>query len=287
MSKATESVSRGVLYVATGAKYVDDAIRSSSSVRRHMPDLDIAIVTDLPERVAGKFEHVIELPGSPRHSFLDKVVGLGLSPFEDTLFLDADTFVCESCTEVFDLLPRFDLAVAHDACRVGAPVDCPESFGELNTGVLVFRQTEEMQALLRRWLENYRLDDEQAPGERNDQPSFRVALFESNIRFHVLTPEYNFILWYPAFSGEYGRVKIVHGKWHLERVADLANDTEKARVILPSFRWSTRHDLVLLSPDGPLLQQAARLAAIYLGLRTVTWPNFVNRVRRWAGRPPA
>ena len=251
-----------------------------------MPGLAIAVVTDLPSKAGAEFDQVIECTTPPRYSFFDKVLALQDSPFEDTLFLDADTVVCDSCLEAFDLLERFDLAIAHDSSRLGASVDCTDAFVELNTGVLFFRRTDAVRRLFGRWLEAYRLGDERAPGERHDQPFLRAELFQSDVRFYVLTPEYNLTLWHPGFVGSRGRVKVVHGKWHLERVAALVNETERARLVLPSIRWSTREELVLLSPDGPLVQQAARIAAIYLGLRTVTWPNFVRRVRNSIRRDP-
>lgn len=36
------------------------------------------------------------------------------SPFEHTIFLDTDTFVCGDFSELFDLLDHFDIAMSHD-----------------------------------------------------------------------------------------------------------------------------------------------------------------------------
>jgi hypothetical protein len=39
-------MTRGILYVATGKRYIEEAIQSIRSVRRHMPDISIAVYTD-------------------------------------------------------------------------------------------------------------------------------------------------------------------------------------------------------------------------------------------------
>jgi len=50
----------------------------------------------------------------------DKILPLLDSPFNRTVFLDTDTQVCSEFFELFDLLDRFDLAVAHAPWRIPA-----------------------------------------------------------------------------------------------------------------------------------------------------------------------
>src|SRR6266404_4569779 len=109
---ATPQLERqGVVYVATGKKYYDEACISVRSLKVSN-SIRAAIFTDQPRQDPHFDIHVpVKSTGD---GFLDKVVNLKASPFEHTLFLDTDTFVWSDLTDLFSLLGNFDLAVAHD-----------------------------------------------------------------------------------------------------------------------------------------------------------------------------
>lgn len=201
----------GIQYVATGERHQEEARRSACSFKATMPDVPIAIATDNPStaRAARCFDIVRELTDC-RHSYVDKLRPLVESPFERTLFLDTDTYSAAPCHEVFALLDRFELAVAHAPLRAHLhfPLACPMSFPEMNTGVIAYRNTPAFQALVAQWIAIF---DSQTEIDC-DQPSFREALYASDIRFAVLTSEYNLRACFPYFLGGNVAVKIIHAR---------------------------------------------------------------------------
>ncbi|WP_272010745.1 putative nucleotide-diphospho-sugar transferase [Roseovarius sp. ZX-A-9] len=183
---------RGVVFVATGARYIACAEAAARSVRRHMPDVPIALFTDAGQlglSLSGVFDPVIELESVHHRSKVDCLMN---SPFERTLFLDADIRVLEDVGELFDLLDRFDVAMAHaharnrDATRAVWKYALPDSFPQFNTGVIAVRRNPQTQALLKNWSDSYK-----KAGFRKDQVTLRELLWASDLRLATLPPEYN------------------------------------------------------------------------------------------------
>ncbi|WP_417525546.1 putative nucleotide-diphospho-sugar transferase [Marinovum sp.] len=181
-----------MVFVATGAGYIACAEAAARSVRAHMPDLPIALFTDagkLGHPVSAVFDPVIELASAHHRS---KVDCLMKSPFEHTLFLDADIRVLEDVSELFELLERFDMAMAHaharnrHATRAVWTRALPDAFPQFNTGVIVVRRNARTRALLQDWSDSYK-----AAGFRKDQVTLRELLWRSELRLATLPPEYN------------------------------------------------------------------------------------------------
>jgi hypothetical protein len=180
----------GVIYVASGQDYRDLAIASARSLRAVEPGLAVDLFTDAPETVPeGLFDmvHRIARP-EPR----SKLSCMAETRFERTLFLDADTLVMNPLGDLFDLLDRFDCAMAHDVRRAsdlvqeGYAVRTPYAFPQLNSGVLLYRRSPAMLRFLAEWLRRFR-----AAGLSRDQIVLKDLLWESDIRFYVLPPEFN------------------------------------------------------------------------------------------------
>ena len=130
-------MSFGIVYVATGEKYVKEAGISARMVRRWMPDVSISLFTDFTgNNLPPFFDNTFHL-SDPAHSFFDKIEPLINSPYEKTLFLDTDTLMVESVYELFELIDKFDLAYCHAPFRICYDLaDVPDAFPEANTGVL-------------------------------------------------------------------------------------------------------------------------------------------------------
>jgi len=197
---------RGIFYIATGDQFVAEAERSAQSVRNALPEVPIAIATDVEPDF--EFDHVIEID-DPDYSFTDQIANLHLSPFDRTLHLDTDIYMDVSAGELFDVLDRFDIAVAHNHNRSAYdPPGVPNSFPEYNTGVVVYNNNDVIRAFTESWDKVYdQLYDGSNP---QNQPSFRKALYESNLRIATLPPEYNLMLRYPGHA--IGEVKLFHGR---------------------------------------------------------------------------
>lgn len=177
----------GVIYVASGADYVDLACQSARSLRAHNPAIAIDLFTDDPV-AEGLFDriHPLTRPG-PRA----KLTAMRESRFARTLFLDADTLVVGPLGDLFGILDRFDCAAAHDMRRASpliraGGVTTPYAFPQLNSGVFLYRDSPAMAALLAQWEERFH-----AQGGGRDQPILKDLLWESDIRFYVLPPEFN------------------------------------------------------------------------------------------------
>ena len=211
--------SKGVIYIATGKKYIAEACASAASLKAHMPTLPITLWAS--DDVSNPyFENVYKI-NHPSYNFLDKVRYIYKSPYEYTLFLDTDTYICEDFDELFGLLEKFDVAIAHAPYRRSPKnyVTCdefvideiPMSFPEMNTGVILFKKHARVEQFFDRWLIEYQQQLSQSSPPANDQPAFRAALYFSDLSHATLPPEYNCRFVFPVFVS--GMVKILHG-WH-------------------------------------------------------------------------
>lgn len=238
----------GVIYIATGQRYAAEAARSLASLRRHEPDLPVTLFTDVRQEHPGftSVVYVEDHRNHPRKAFYAKVAHMGDSPYERTLFLDTDTHVCGSVREVFDVLDRFEFAGAHAPKRIpgrksGLPQVVPASFTQLNSGVLLFRKSKPVAALLADWLTRYHAHD--FPHFFGDQHELREALWVSDVQLGVLSTEWNCrFLWAVTVEGP---VKILHGRHRcIELVEQRINARPNAvRGFKPvDFRPEVLHD---------------------------------------------
>jgi hypothetical protein len=240
-----------VVYVATGERHLREAGASLRSLWRHEPQLSVTMYIDPPSRAHMKEWGIPSPPSSelldvvdhpaPTYSWADKPLALAWQLLQDerVLFLDTDTRVCGSIMEIFKLLDAFRLAAAHAPVRLGPhqppalATRAPLAFPELNTGVIAYRTTNDVARLFDRWWslhqETLRLSGGRAVG---DQATFRVALYESDVRFTVLPPEYNCRFAFPTYL--HGPVRILHGRGpELESLESQANERSGPRVVVP------------------------------------------------------
>uniref|UniRef100_A0A7S4MZ01 Nucleotide-diphospho-sugar transferase domain-containing protein n=1 Tax=Guillardia theta TaxID=55529 RepID=A0A7S4MZ01_GUITH len=122
-----------------------------------------------------------------------KISAMLASPFQHTMFLDADTYVCRDVLGAFDLLPRFDLVATeapilfHEGHPTGlARFSIPSSYAQFNSAVVLFASNERLTRLLRLALERGR---QLQPLGFYDQEALRFALWNSpDVRTHTLPP---------------------------------------------------------------------------------------------------
>ena len=180
-------MSNGVIYVAEGAGYLELAQRSARSLRA----LNVGIAVDLYTDQAvepGLFDRVLPIPEGPT----PKLASLPATRFDRTLYLDCDTLCLAPLGDLFDVLARFEMAVAHDVRRTSALIregvreTPPYAFPQMNAGVMLYRRSAAMLGFLADWRLRYR-----AAGRLRDQPTLRDLLWASDLRFYVLPPEFN------------------------------------------------------------------------------------------------
>jgi len=191
----------GILYIAFGghklADHTKEVVCSAESVKKMHPDLHITLFTNNHmESGSDHFDEIVQVPiGGERV----KQELLYNSPYESTLYLDTDTMIVNPIGGIFDLMGRFDIAATIDHVRKAQKVSdiypdyasIPDGFSEYGGGVILFRKSDAVEKFFEVWRKNYSIWQE-ASGRDNDQPSFRVSLWEcSDLKVHTLPPEFN------------------------------------------------------------------------------------------------
>jgi hypothetical protein len=247
-------------------------------------DIPSALFTDRPDLAEpGPFSEVIRVPDQRWVRTEAKVWSLGRSPFERTVYLDNDTYVCGDMTDLFTVLDRFDVAGAPVTLRLAKagnhadPADIPDAFQTVNGGMLAYRRNDATAALWNLWWELYQVDKATAGDECIlDQPSLRVAMWRSTgcqvllvpNEFNMRTKQYR-----SRPVAAVGPVRMIHGR---------PNDLHKLE-----RRWNRSTDPRFLTP---LLQYQLRLVLrkvprrfVPAGLRRLTLP-FRQRLTGQAGK---
>jgi len=155
---------RGALYMAYGTAAREQAQKSMATLREHAPGLLVAVVSDSPLEGADIQIYHGDMDAGAR---AQKTRMYSLSPFQRTLFLDADTEVRSSPDAGFGLLDYGDIVLAQDVQRSFRdahwhaldPDERETTVGELptedlcyyNSGVVFFRRGERVQRLMQTW----------------------------------------------------------------------------------------------------------------------------------------
>jgi hypothetical protein len=179
----------GVIFITSGEPYTLAACEAARSIRATSPGLAIDLFTAEQEVPVALFDQVHKIENPHRRAKLDY---LYQTRFARTLYLDADTRVVADISEMFQVLDRFDIALAHaharnrEAVRAVWRTAIPDSFPQFNAGVILYRSTPRVVNLLKDWQASYR-----SAGFRKDQVVLRELLWVSDLRICVLPPEYN------------------------------------------------------------------------------------------------
>jgi hypothetical protein len=264
--------SRGILYIATGSKFVREAVKSSRSVKENA-GLNTAIITDRSID-SSYFDVVKRIEEGLHNSYGDKPTYISESPFDKTVFLDTDTFVVDKLDELFLGLNEYDISVSHAPARKTnrnipsgeVTVDqIPKSFCEFNTGVIVFRTNEKIKHLFSTWEKEY-INDNKNQKDISDQPSFRRALYGSNVDFTTLPPEYNCRFIYPGYV--WGKVKIFHGRnGNMREIKGKVNSTHGMRVHIPKGKKVR-------------IERSQNPSVISQGIRSIRRKGLIETIRR-------
>lgn len=233
-------MNKGIVYMATGDRYIEEAIISVTSLKQHLPDIPVTIFSDRAIGHPG-FDREILLD-NPQYNWSDKIAQMYASPYDYTLFIDTDTYICDDFSEIFALLDNFDLGVVHAPYRESHKLELPDSFPEMNTGVILFKKSPKVEQFFKNWTTIYQqhIEHRQEQQKREafpDQPAFRQALYESPLRIATLPTEYNCRFIYPVSVD--GKVKILHGRYpNLEFLAHEINSKLEPRIFaIDSKAW--------------------------------------------------
>ncbi len=200
MSDATgPAAKRGVVYIVWGKFDQRLLDRSIASLKAHHPELPV---------------HVERLPDGS--GLLDKSGMLGMTPFEETLFLDGDTVVLDRLDFGFEKAQRHGLALSICECPWGRRyAGLSGDIVEYNTGVMFF--TAKAKPVFDAWAATVRNLDSSCifsmGGQlhrmpENDQAGFAKAVDDTGFQPFVLPYNWNFRpKWHKSW---YGPLKIWH-----------------------------------------------------------------------------
>lgn len=241
----------GFLYVAFGKRYLHEALISARSLKR-FTQFPVCVITDQPVGDHHYFDMVIN--AAPRYDFVSKIIGMQMTPFKKTVFLDTDTFVCSSIDNLFDALELFDMALtvenflhSYEFIRKYNPeffLRFEKLVPEFNTGVIVYRSNEVVTRIFKDWL-----DCHEAMHVKTDMPAFREAYLKNVHQVSILTLpfEYNYF-GTKSFGFVYNEIKVIHERlgerWNtltsmclpfekMDKVAKRMNKYTCKRIIVP------------------------------------------------------
>lgn len=202
--------SEGVIYVATGDDFIEEAKLSARQLKSVVPSVNATLFCDQAE-VNGAFDYVKKIP-NPKHDYYDKIRQMQETPYDKTIYFDTDIYPTSDFRDLFELLDAFEIGAAHDPTqssllKEGLYEQVPASFPEYNTGVLAFQSTDTVLSLLREWQTEYERKQADHP---HDQASFRKVVYESDLRLATLPRTYNCLC--RESDKVCGPVSIFHGR---------------------------------------------------------------------------
>lgn len=250
------SKNRGVVYIGTGDRIVEEILHSATSLKAVHPDMRITVFSDRNIDRPDLFESV-QIIENPEYSYIDKILPLLDTPYEETLYLDSDTIVVSAVTALFDLLDQFDIAIAIEPKpkKLLYPTRVPESFPEYNTGVFPYRKNEAVCSLIKNWHAIYSHQIADVPYTTHDQPAFREALYHATVRFATLPNQYNLrTLYLNAMTRNIETTIIHHRAFAMKNLPQLRG-IDRERVVVPDLFVLDSKRLVILGRGGNLFRK--------------------------------
>tara|TARA_Y100000356_G_C11199418_1_gene256807 strand:- start:132 stop:869 length:738 start_codon:yes stop_codon:yes gene_type:complete len=186
-------MSKGILYIAFNEAYIKEAFLSAESLKRYMPEMPVALITN--KEVSSPFiDQVIIKKIKHARSKVDLV---SETPFEKTIYLDSDTLIVRDISDMFEVLDRFDVAFTHDYARkrkkysdvIPEYSEIPYSFSEVNGGIMAYNNSQRTVDFLELWKKYFYKYYNQTNGW--DQVSLRISLWKSEASIHHFPFEYN------------------------------------------------------------------------------------------------
>jgi len=243
-------IQRGILYIASGEKYINMAAKSARSAKEQMPEIGITIITDTPNMAPEIFDSIEPLDENDRAGLAP--IKPKYSPYDRTLYLDADTYVSEPVYELFDILDNHDMAFAHSPGRLPVP-GLPDPWIEFQNGVIAYKNCSGTNRFLKRWQRVYDKMVEQGVTDRQ-QPTFAMAVAQSDLDYFVLPREYNVRV--PRFGYLARNAKIVHGGGQMtvpvEDLAETLNRTDGRRIHWYYNQWNLKRNIKVLFEEDRL-----------------------------------
>ena len=190
-------MSKGVIYVAYTQKYIDEALFSIASLKKHNKELPVTLFSDIKVENSLLDKNILISNNNKRSKGNYNFLSLIDSPYAKTLYLDTDTYINYNITDMFDILTKYDIGLIQDFARkrkkysdnIPEYKSIPYGFSEFNGGVILFNNNDTFKQFFNLWVHYYKKYFNICKGY--NQPTLRVALWKSNIKIHTFPLEYN------------------------------------------------------------------------------------------------
>ena len=186
------NIKRGALYIVFGDNFIKEMLYSVESLKKYNPDLHVTVFSN-KEINSSLIDNVRVIDVKHMRPKIDYIHE---TPYEETIFLDTDTIINHSLNDAFDILNKYDIALAHDLARKRKKFNnvipeyeaIPYSFSEINTGVIVFKNNDNIKKLFENWRHYFYKYYNVVPW---DQPSFRISIWNCDAKLYIFPVEYN------------------------------------------------------------------------------------------------
>lgn len=205
----------GIIYMGFGKKAAEAIAASRNSMIRLGMDIPVAVVGDAKVMGTKLIPWTGEDPFDPdeRHNFQFRAGRIKpylyeLSPFDRTLYIDADTeFMNKIFLTGFEYLTYFEMAVAQEMLTIGKLYNKPRAGWEinikerdytieqlgrgpdvpfLNSGVIFFRKSDAVAAFMRAWGEEWKVFK-----QWDEQLSLMRAMAKNPVKLKTLSVQWN------------------------------------------------------------------------------------------------
>lgn len=275
---------RGVIYCATTTTaYLEAALISAIALRQLEPTLPITLISEQPllnrlpldaYQITPRFLERHEIRVGPYASRFVKTRLQRLTPYRESLFLDADILPLQPIAGLWEFLSQDDLAMALDRLPlVGLcdHVDVEEKkytlrtlsrdLSHFNSGVILWRGTPKTQLLFQAWHEEWK------KFQKQDQMALARAIHQTQISVTKLPRRYNIS---PIDSGLYS----LDGLDDWPKNQPLLLDNQSNSISLSSFVFEGRGDVHLLHCWGGTIASGK-----FTEIAKYFYPNIVEVVR--------
>jgi len=204
----------GIVYMCFGAKAATEVRKSMASLRNLGVSIPVCVVGDTPVKGAQFIEWTGESPFDPnqRQNFQFRAGRIkpflvGLTPFERTLYIDADTEFMSDIVKGFGFLGEYDMALAEELLSIGKLYNKERAGWEiniaerdqtikelggdpnrkfLNSGVIFFRKNAQVTALFEAWHSQWLRFQ-----QWDEQLALMRALHECPVKYKALSVDWN------------------------------------------------------------------------------------------------
>lgn len=242
----------GVMYIGTDRFYLEQAIESVKTLKETNDIPASIVISEELECHDGLelFDSVIALDNT-YDDLRDKIYNFSRSPYDRTIYLDGDTYIIGDISDVFDILDRVDIAAVMSPVMYTVDIpDIPNCFPKMNTGVVAYKSSPEVDEMLNLWKQflkrqmetgrpmegesighpNYNsLEELSSFGNMYGEVPFREAVYKSTVDWSFLPPEYNYCRSGMGYTER--EVKILHSN-HREELSGIINKSKKPRIIV-------------------------------------------------------